>query len=299
MDADRKDRARGEPREAVFFGARHDLERTVTSHLFVLCPNNSGSTFMQKALRTSRRTWNLPYEGQKALGYVGPRFTNDRRMLGSGRMFAARRRWLDVLGNPAAYDWPRTRKAWYFQSHALDPGASIFVEKTPEHLLIADDLARHFRNARFLFMVRNPYAVCEGICRVLRGRRRRGWPVALEGERLETLAARHVATCLELQRRNVETLGGRSVFFTYEAMCAEPERVTRKIRELAPELDDLDLRQRLPVSPSYDEMLTDMNARQIARLDPGQIAAINRVLRGHRAVLEHFGYEIIDAHRCV
>ena len=146
-------------------------------------------------------------------------------------------------------------------------------------------------------MVRNPYAVCEGICRVLRDRHRRGWPVALEGERLETLAARHVATCLERQRRNVETLGGRGVFFTYEAMCAEPERVTRKIRELAPELDDLDLRQRLPVHSDHHEMLTDMNARQIARLDPGQIAAINRVLRGHRAVLEHFGYEIMDARR--
>ena len=41
-----------EARGAVFFGARHDLERTVTSHLFVLCPNNSGSTFLRKALAT-------------------------------------------------------------------------------------------------------------------------------------------------------------------------------------------------------------------------------------------------------
>ena len=300
MDADRRDRARGEPREAVFFGARHDLERTVTSHLFVLCPNNSGSTFLQKALATSRRTWNLPYEGCKALGYVGPVSRNDRRGSDYVRTWAARKRWLDVLGDPAAYDWPRTRKAWYFQSHARDPGASIFVEKTPEHLLIADDLARRFRNAGFLLMVRNPYAVCEGICRWRRQRRRlRGLPVAPEGERLETLAARHVATCLERQRRNVRTLGGRGVFFTYEAMCAEPERVTRKIRELAPELDDLCLRRRLPIHYNHHEMLTDMNARQIARLDPGQIAAIGRVLRGHRAVLEHFGYEIMDTGRCV
>ena len=286
-----------EPREAVFFGARHDLERTVTSHLFVLCPNNNGSTFLHNALATSRRTWNLPYEGRKALGYAGPSFTNDRRMLGRARIWAARRRWLDILGNPANYDWPRTRKAWYFQSHARDPGASIFVEKSPEHLVIADDLSWRFRNARFLVMVRNPYAVCEGVCRGLHRRLRGGLPVALEGERLETLAARHVATCMERQRRNVETLGGRGVFFTYEAMCAEPERVARKIRDLVPELDDLCLRQRLPVHHTYHEMLTDMNARQIARLAPGQIAAINRVLRGHRAVLEHFGYELMDAGR--
>ena len=95
---------------------------------------------------------------------------------------------------------------------------------------------------------------------------------------------------------NVETFGAQGRFFTYEAMCSEPERVARNIRDLVPELDDLDLRQRLAVHHrrhSYHEMLTDMNAR----LDLGQVAAINRVLRGHRAVLEHFGYEIMDAGR--
>ena len=89
----------------------------------------------------------------------------------------------------------------------------MFVEKPSTSLLIVGDLARHFRNAKFLFMVRNPYAVCEGICRV------------------------------------------RS---------------------------------------DYHEMLTDMNARQIARLDAGQIQAINLELQKHRAVLNHFGYEIVD-----
>ncbi len=129
------------------------------------------------------------------------------------------------------------------------------------------------------------YAVCEGICRRLR-QCRRDLSMVLEGERLETLAAKHVATFLDLQRRNVETLGGRGVFFTYEAMCAEPERVTRKIRDLAPELDDLHLRRRLRVHSNYHEMLTDMNARQIA--------AINAVLGEHRTVLNYFGYDIME-----
>ena len=300
MDADPNGRARDEPREAVFLGVHHDLERTVTSHLFVICPNNSGSTFLRQALATSRRTWNLAYEGGNAAGAVRPNRRNDDRLTGSVRIWAARKRWRDVIQDPAAYDWSRNRAAWYFQAYARDPRATVFVEKTPEHLLVVDALARHFRNARFLFVVRNPYAVCEGICRVLRSEDY-GYPSpAVDGERLETVAARHVVACLEHQRRNVETFGAQGRFFTYETMCAEPERVARSIRDLAPELDDLCLRQRLPVHHrrhSYDEMLTDMNARQIARLDPGQVAAINRVLRGHRAVLEHFGYEIMDAGR--
>ena len=283
-------------RKAIFLGALHDLERVVDTHLFVICTVNSGSTFLQKALATSRRTWNLPKEGWMVLGHVGRRPADDPGMTGSRRIWAARRRWLDVLEDPAKYDWPRMRKAWYFQAYARDPAAPVFVEKTPENLCLVDALARHFRNARFLFMVRNPYAVCEGICRVV-GVPLRRLPISLEGERLETVAARHVVTCLEYQRRNVEARGDRGIFFTYETMCAEPERVAHEIRMLVPELDDLNLRQKLNVKGRYDEMLTDMNARHIARLDAGQIAAMNVVFRPHRAVLDHFGYELMDANR--
>ena len=298
MAADTKDRIEDGPRKALFLGALHDLERVVATHLFVIGSNNSGTTFLRKALATSRRTWNLPDEGAAMFGYIGPR-GNDPGLAASSRIWATRKRSLDALEGPAGYDWPRTRKAWYFQAHARDPAASVFVEKTPMHLLVVDALARHFRNARFLFLVRNPYAMCEGICRTLRlesGRRRAlGLPAPpLEGVRLEILAARHVATCLEYQRRHVEAFGERGWLLTYEAMCAEPERVERAIRSLVPALDDLNLRQRLPVSGRYHEMLTDMNARQIARLCPGQVAAINRVFRRHRAVLDRFGYEVMD-----
>ena len=280
-----------------FYGALHDLERIVTTHLFVICPNNSGSTFLRNALATSRRTWNLPREGHFALGAVVPNLKNNDRLTGKLGLWSARKRWLDVFRDPAYYDWPRTRAAWYFQAYTRDPLAPVFVEKSPRSLLIVGDLIRSFRNAKFLFMVRNPYAVCEGICRKRRQRRPWGLSTALEGETLETVAARHVATCLEVQRRNVEAYGDRGVFFTYEAMCREPERVARKIRDLVPELDDLNLRQRLWVRSDYHEMLTDMNARQIARLDAGQIQAINLELQKHRAVLNHFGYEIMDPGR--
>ena len=298
MAADAKGRIEDGPRKAVFLGALHDLERVVATHLFVIGSNNSGTTFLRKALATSRRTWNLPDEGGHILTYFGPRASNDPRLAVSARIWGARKRWLDVLEAPVGYDWPRIRKGWYFQAHARDPTASVFVEKSPRHLLVVDALARHFRNAGFLFLVRNPYAMCEGICRNLYNRHASGLPApreaASEGGRLEILAARHVATCLEYQRRNVEAFGERGLFFTYEEMCAEPERVERAIRSLVPALDDLNLRQRLKVGWSYHEMLTDMNARQIARLRPGQVAAFNRVFRRHRAVLDYFGYEFMD-----
>ena len=163
----------------------------------------------------------------------------------------------------------------------------MFVTKSPPFLLLVDQLLRHFRNAKFLFMVRNPYAICEGICRNYRSQ------FVAEERSLEEEAALHVVRCLAWQRRNVRTYGNCSVFFTYEAMCAEPERVAQRIRALVPELDDLNLRRRLPVKENtYDAMLTDMNARQIARLDPSQIAVFNRVFREHRDALDYFGYDL-------
>ena len=76
-------------------------------------------------------------------------------------------------------------------------------------------------------------------------------------------------------------------------MCAEPERTAQAIRALAPELDDLNLRQRLPVKDEYHEMLTDMNARQIARLSAEEFTAFNRVFREREDVLSWFGYRIM------
>ena len=99
-------------------GCRHPVAERVGTHLFGIAPNNSGSTFLQAAMAASRATWNLDREGQMMLGYVGP----------------------NIL-------WPHPA--------AHSPEASVFYTKPPSHLLVVDELASHFHNAKFLFMVRN------------------------------------------------------------------------------------------------------------------------------------------------
>ena len=299
----------GAKQSALVRGADHDVENAVAAHLFVVCPNNSGSTFLASALAACRAAWSFPAEGQSIPGYAGPVTTRSPELA----LWAAEPRRIALFADPGRHDWPRTRKAWYFFARARDPGASVFVEKSSQHVFQVGQLARHFRNPRFVFMVRNPYAVCEGICRNVRRRfGRDALPrVSGPGRSLEETAAAHVVHCLARQRRNVEAHGtcsrvpsrsvpelhreNRGVFFTYEAMCAGPERVGREIRAMVPALDDLDLRRRLPVKGRYDEMLTDMNAHQIARLGAGQVAAFNRVFHGHRDLFDHFGYEMLDA----
>ena len=278
------------------FGAGRDLEARVRTHLFCISPNHSGSTFLQLALATCRGTWNLHLEGEQTLGFVGPRPLLLSGLPRPNKFWALHPRHLERLADPGLYNWPRTRKAWYFQAYARSPDASVFVVKSPRNLFQLDMLVQHFRNAKFLFMVRNPYAAAEGVCRSYRSKFPEGVPPA--GQRrvsLEGWAATHLANCLAQQRRNLQGFADRGAFFTYEAMCAQPERVAQAIKQLVPELDELNLRQRLPVKRLYNEMLTDMNARQLARLDPEQIAAMNAVFRPRRELLEHFGYDLMDA----
>ena len=279
-------------------GAGRDLEQLVRTHLFVVCPNNSGSSFLAAALGRCRATWRLPQEGQFIRGFVGPVTTETygREQQMPALLWASERKWLDLFREPSSYDWALSRKAWYFHARAQCADASVFVTKSPPHVLHVGQLAEAFRNAKFLFMVRNPYAVCEGICRRYHGRlaailRRQ---FTAPGKSVETAAAVHVATCLAWQRRNIETYAERGAFFTYETMCAEPEAVARKVQGLVPELDDLKLRQRIAVK-TYDEPLTNMNERQIARLSAKEIEAFNRVFRQHRDALAYFGYELMDA----
>ena len=277
--------------------ANRKLADLIDAHLFVVCPNDSGSSFLAGALESCRAVWRLPGEGQQMHGFAGPLPWRPHGADGwiPGLLWAAEQRWIDLFAEPARYDWPRTRKAWYFHAWAAHPAASVFVAKSPPHLLCVEQLARHFRNARFLFMVRNPYAVCEGICRRYRTifpeRYRRQF-----GERAESLlaaAANHVVNCLAWQRRNIEAWRDSGVFFTYESMCADPTGTAQAIRALVPQLEDLNLRQRLAVK-DYDEMLTDMNPRHLARLDADEIEALSRVFRQHRDVLAYFDYDIME-----
>src|SRR5882672_5573280 len=111
----------------MHYGSAHDLEALVTTHLFVICPNNSGSTFLKNALATCRRTWNLVREGQHTFGFAGPSSMGER----AHKRWASEQHWIDRFTNPDNYNWPASRRAWYFQAFGTDPLASVFVEKSP------------------------------------------------------------------------------------------------------------------------------------------------------------------------
>ena len=293
-------RARSLPRDTAHasrpwvYGANRDLAGQIRCHLFVVAPNNSGSTFLHAALAACRNAWSLPVEGQAIRSYSGPVTLRGKKRA----IWAAEEESIALFADPAAHDWARNRKTWYFHARAQCVAASVFVEKSSQHVLQVAQLAGHFPNARFLFMVRNPYAVCEGICRNYR--RRFGEPDGAD-LRLEARAAQHVVNLLRHQRRNIEATrasppgqpGATGTFFTYEAMCAEPGRLARQIRQLVPAFNDVNLHQSRPVKGRYCQPLTDLNASQLAALAPAQIATFNAAFRQHEDLLHYFGYHLL------
>ena len=63
------------------------------------------------------------------------------------------------------------------------------------------------------------------------------------------------------------------------------------MRGLVPQLDDLNLRQKIKVR-EYDENLRNMNKQQIARLSKDDICHINEIFSPHRDLFEFFGYSL-------
>ena len=269
--------------EARFYGAQVDLAKVVDTHLFCLSPSHGGSTFVRQAMATSSATWAAPEEVSWLLGSLRPALPFPAAFIGVG----FRRQ--SLLADDDGYDWPHTRRAWYFQAQARSAAASVFFSQSPRHLFQADLLPVRFANVKFLFMVRNPYALCEALCRGFRQR----YPGHARHLPLEEIAATHYVACLKRQREAMARHSERGVFFSYETMCDDPEGVAALIGELVPAIDDLDLRQRLPVKDTYYEELTNMNERHIGRLANAQIAALNSVFRRNQAVLGSFGYELM------
>lgn len=262
-------------------GAQHDLATLITRNVFVLCPNNSGSTLVSRALAESRNTWTLPREGQHALAYQGP--DRDLRLGQHTLLWAHAPNIRDQFAAPANYDWSANRRTWYFQASSTDATATVFVEKTPFHLLVADQLAQAFPNPFFVIMVRNPYATVEGIVR-------RGHVMGATRTEILAMAARHVGACFEAQLHNTQAHAHRSVTFTYEGLCADPKAANAHLRAALPELSDIEFNRRRPIKGLYDDELTDMNAAQIARLSHTDVDQITSALEPFEPALKVFGY---------
>ena len=237
--------------------------------LFLLGVSNSGTTILTRLLASHPRLRVLPKEGQ-ALTDAVPK--GDR--LGTGRRWTER---LDVFHLTEESDPAPALRAKYDWAYHCERRPGILVEKSPPNSVRARWLQANFRPARFLAIVRHPYAVCEGM--------RRRSRATIED------AARQWATANEVLLADAESLE-RFLLLTYEELTERPEETLERLREFL-DLDEPFDRSvaerplRMVNVEGEPRPLQNFNAKSLERLTDEEIAAIDRIAG---PMMERLGY---------
>jgi SAM-dependent methyltransferase len=236
--------------------------------LFIVGCYDSGTTLLHRLLAVHPDVGSMVDEGQY-------RTTELLRPADAGlaRLWALQpeRFRLDEHSIPGP-DVDRIKRQWGFWFN--DPRRRVLVEKTPANAARVRWLDRHFENAHFVAVIRNGYAVAEGI------RRKAGHPLAL--------AARQWARSNRIMLDDLAQVP-RVLIVRYEDLAARPEETCAAVLSfvgLDPGL--LSLENRTWRIHEYDAPVLDMNRQSIERLS----AADRAIVREEAGdVLRELGYE--------
>lgn len=238
--------------------------------LFILGCNNSGTTLLVEILQSHPLVRSLPKEGQRITVAIP-----NSAPLGIGRVFTQRMDLFRQVESDAGECVPRLRYDWAYFS---DPRPGIRLEKSPPNTLRSRWLQRYFPPARFIVLVRNPYAVCEGIAR------RRGHSIAE--------AATHWRLVHEVLDEDMPHLQ-RCTIVRYEDFCARTLDTLAGVQAFlgVDEPFDASLASREFNAHNMSgkpQQLQDFNARSLKRLSADDIRTITSIV-GDRMV--KWGYQ--------
>ena len=175
--------------------------------------------------------------------------------------------------------WEKIKDVW---DRYWDQDKPLLVEKSPPNIIRTNAIAEHFSPVYFLLMVRNPYALCEGLIRRNNLKARD--------------AAEFTVRCLKQQAENVEKLDN-ILCFTYEELVANPESISRKIQSFIPQIGELKYTQRFKVHSidgRIERGIVDLNTKKIQNLSVNQLKQINSVLRENSNLMNYWGYEYYE-----
>jgi hypothetical protein len=251
---------------------RDRLPSILTQHewVFIVGCNNSGTTLIHDVLAASNGFSHMAHEGH--------RYTN---VLRRARRRGHERVWTEYLDDLRLEETDPIdridRLVFDWLKEIEPPVRARILEKTPANAVRMTWLQRALPNSSFIGVVRNGYAVVEGI-------RRKGRKPVERG-------ARHWARVNEIMTEDSKKLH-RFLLVRYEDFVASSEdtlgRLATFLRIPVTDLrSGFDKVSREPTQ-SLRVSIQDMNAASMARLDPVELATIKR----HAApMLSKYGYE--------
>ncbi len=244
--------------------------------VFIVGCYNSGTTLLSEILGSHPLVSSLSSEGQ----YLTDQLFSDHE-IGLSRMWTAREDLYCLKANDTGPDVTRLKKEWGMR---FDLSKSTLLEKTPANMARMTWLQANFENNYFVAIVRNGYAVAEGISRKAKPiHRKDGWPIEL--------AAHQWARSNEIMMKDAEQIK-QFKLITYEKLSEEPQETIRDVlRFLDLDENGINLSQNWSIH-ERSESIKNLNNISIERLDAEKLDLINAAAE---AILEKFSYPILSS----
>jgi hypothetical protein len=240
--------------------------------VFLVGCYNSGTTLLSELLGQHPLISALETEGH----FITDQFVKDYD-IGLPRMWVDREDIFRLDENDTGPDPVRVLKEW---SMRLDLKKQVLIEKSPPNSAKTRWLQKHFENAHFIGIVRNGYAVAEGITRKANPLHLiNSWPI--------DKSAYQWARSNEILLEDSEHLK-KFMWVTYEDLADDTIGTLNKITEFL----SIDSFQQFKSDQNWsiherDEKIRNMNEGSISRLNDVQIKTIEQVAG---EMLDKFGY---------
>ena len=239
--------------------------------VFLVGCYNSGTTLLSELMGRHPSISALPTEGH----FITDQFLKDFD-LGIPRMWVDREDIFCLNENDEGPDVARIKKEWGMR---LDLKKPVLVEKSPPNAARTRWFQKHFENAHFIGIVRNGYAVAEGISRKGDPKSiKDGWPI--------DKSAWQWARSNQIMLDDAQKLNNFHMI-RYEDLASSPQDELNKIAsflglEAFPDLST----QNFAIHERNDSV-KDMNASSIKKLSEADIAQINETAG---FMLDRLGY---------
>lgn len=243
--------------------------------VFIVGCYNSGTTLLSELMSRHPDISGIPTEGH----FITDQFVKDFD-IGLPRMWVDREDMFRLTEDDEGPDVVRLKKEWGMR---LDLSKKVLLEKSPPNAARTRWFQKHFENAHFIGLVRNGYAVAEGISRKGDPKHiKEGWPI----ER----SARQWARSNEVLEQDAEHLE-HFTWVKYEDLAADPKGTLNRLAEFLglPPFPESAYSDSFKIHERNDSV-KDLNQVSIDRLNADQIESINEVA-GHQ--LKKHGYELL------
>lgn len=240
--------------------------------VFLVGCYNSGTTLLAELLAQHQSISALPTEGH----FITDQFVKDFD-IGLPRMWVDREDIFCLDENDTEPDPVRVKKEWAMR---LDLSKPVLLEKSPPNSAKTRWLQAHFENAHFIGIMRNGYAVAEGITRKADPKHLiNSWPIEK--------SAYQWKRSNEVLQQDAKHLK-RFIWVTYEDLADDTEGTLNKITDFigVEKFEKFETGRNWSIH-ERDEQVRNMNEESIKRLTQEQLQIINEVAG---EMLDSYGY---------